>query len=163
MVFPTQNRLSNTYICSKCMQNLSMYLLKIHANSLLPCKIRSTAFQDQGQGIFGALTAPIRPGCWLTGPLPLTHASERLSQGSCPKLWSLGFFFFFLIIHFIYLFFFLLVMLSLCCCLLAFPGCGELKLLSSYSPRASHWRGFSCCRALALGCTGFSGCSIWAQ
>ena len=37
MVFPAQNPLSNTW------ETLSKYLLKIHANSLLPCKIRSAA------------------------------------------------------------------------------------------------------------------------
>ena len=30
----------------------------------------------------------------------------------------------------------------------AFPSFGELGLLSSYGPQASHWRGFSCCGGL---------------
>ena len=93
------------------------------------------SFRDQGQGIFGALTAPTRRGCWLTSTLPLTNASEGLSQGSCPKLWSLSFFFF----NSFYLSFFpFLVMLSLCCCALAFPGCGERRLFSHCCARASH-------------------------
>ena len=35
---------------------------------------------------------------------------------------------------------------------------GEQGLLSSFSTLASHCGGFSCCRAHALGCTGFRGC-----
>ena len=35
--------------------------------------------------------------------------------------------------------------------------------LSSCCARASHGGGFSCCRAQALGCLGFSRCSPWAQ
>ena len=37
--------------------------------------------------------------------------------------------------------------LDLCCCIQAFSSCGEWGLLSSCSTWASHWRGFSCCRA----------------
>ena len=45
----------------------------------------------------------------------------------------------------------------------AFSSCGEQGLLSSCGGRASHCSGFSCCRAQALGHTGFSSCSTWAQ
>ena len=34
---------------------------------------------------------------------------------------------------------------------------------SSCSVWAAHCGSFSCCKALALGCTGFSSCGIWAQ
>ena len=34
---------------------------------------------------------------------------------------------------------------------------------SSYSVMDSHCGGFSCCRALALGCPGFCSCGAWAQ
>ena len=33
-----------------------------------------------------------------------------------------------------------------------FFSCGEQRLLSSWDEQASHCRGFSCCRAWALGC-----------
>ena len=54
---------------------------------------------------------------------------------------------------FIYLF---LTVLSLCCCLWAFSSCGERGLFCSCGA-------FSCCRAQALGHSGFSCCSTWAQ
>ena len=44
-----------------------------------------------------------------------------------------------------------------------FSSCGEWGLLSSYGVQASHCNGFSCCRAQALGRTGFSSCDTWAQ
>ena len=60
----------------------------------------------------------------------------------------------------IYLFF---VTLGLCCCAWTFLSCGKLGLLSS--AWASHFSGFSCCRAWALGAQasvvtvhGFSSC-----
>ena len=60
--------------------------------------------------------------------------------------------------NFIYLF--LAVLSSLL--LRLFFSCGEQKLLSSCGVQASHWGIFSCCRAWALGCEGFSGCASWA-
>ena len=48
----------------------------------------------------------------------------------------------------IYLF---LAVLGLHCCAWAFSGCGEQELLSSCSVQVSHYSGFSCCRAQALG------------
>ena len=44
-----------------------------------------------------------------------------------------------------------------------FSVCREQTLLSSGGAWASHWHGFSCCRAWALGCAGFSSCGFWAQ
>ena len=39
---------------------------------------------------------------------------------------------------------------------------GEQGLLSSCSVQASHCGGFSCCRAQALGHSGFCSCGTWA-
>ena len=58
------------------------------------------------------------------------------------------FLFFFLINLFIYLF---LSALGLHCCAQAFSSCGEQGLLFVAVAQASHCRGFSCCRAWALG------------
>ena len=55
--------------------------------------------------------------------------------------------------NFIYLF---LAVLDLCCCARLFSSCGKWGLLSSCSVQASLCGGFSCCRARALGRTGFS-------
>ena len=44
-----------------------------------------------------------------------------------------------------------LAVLGLRCCMLAFPSCGEWGLLSSCGVQASHYGGFSCCGAPALG------------
>ena len=45
-----------------------------------------------------------------------------------------------------------LAVLGLCCCaIFFFSSCGEQGLLSSCGVWASHWGGFSCCRARALG------------
>ena len=41
--------------------------------------------------------------------------------------------------------------LGLCCCVWAFSSCSEWGLLSSCDVCASHYSGFSCCRAQALG------------
>ena len=54
----------------------------------------------------------------------------------------------------------ILAVLGLHCCVHAFSSCGEQGLLSSYSAWASHCSGFSCPRAQALGCMGFSSCGI---
>ena len=56
-----------------------------------------------------------------------------------------------------------LVALDLPCFTWTFSNCGKQKLLSSCGARTSHCSGFSCCRAQALGHTGFSGCGAWAQ
>ena len=53
-------------------------------------------------------------------------------------------------IYFIYLF---MAMLGLCCCTWSFSSCDAWD---------SHWGDFSCCRAQALWCAGFSSCSLWA-
>ena len=42
---------------------------------------------------------------------------------------------------------------------MAFSGCGEWGLLSSRGTRVSHCGDSSCCRAQALGHTGFSSCA----
>ena len=57
----------------------------------------------------------------------------------------------FIFFNFIYLF---LAVLGLCCWMQAFSSWHRLELPSSM--QASHCSGFSCCRAWALGCTGFS-------
>ena len=44
-----------------------------------------------------------------------------------------------------------------------FSSFGEWALLSGYSAQASHGRAFSCCRARALGCAGFSSRCPWTQ
>ena len=62
----------------------------------------------------------------------------------------LSFFFFFFKIH---LFIFTAV-LGLCSCAWAFSSCGKQRLLSSCCVEASHFCGFSCCRAQALGTWG---------
>ena len=46
-------------------------------------------------------------------------------------------------------------------CEQAFSSCNEWELLSSCGACASHFGGFSCCRAQALGHTGFSSCATW--
>ena len=43
-----------------------------------------------------------------------------------------------------------------------FSSCGEQRLLSSDGAQASHWGGFSCCRAQALGHSGFNNCDTRA-
>ena len=59
----------------------------------------------------------------------------------------------FFLYHWLTIFF--LVVLDLCCCTQA-SVFGERGLLSSRSAQASSCRGFSCCRARALGRVGFS-------
>ena len=44
-----------------------------------------------------------------------------------------------------------------------FSSCSEWGPPPSCSARSSHCGGLSCCRAQALGHTGFSSCSMWAQ
>ena len=60
---------------------------------------------------------------------------------------------------------FLVVRVFVSACRL-FSGCWEQELLSGCSAWASHWGGFFCCGAQALGCVGFSGglgsCGSWA-
>ena len=56
--------------------------------------------------------------------------------------------FFFFQFFLIYLF---LAALGLCCCVLAFSSWVEQGLLFSCSAQASHWGGFSYCKAQALG------------
>ena len=60
------------------------------------------------------------------------------------------------IILFIY---FILSVLGLHCCVWAFLYCREQGLVSSGGARASHCSAFYCCKAWAVGCTGFSSCS----
>ena len=58
---------------------------------------------------------------------------------------------------FIYLFIYLfLAALGLRCWLPAFSHFAERGLVSGYGAWASHWGGFSCCGAQALGHSGFS-------
>ena len=64
------------------------------------------------------------------------------------SLYSPWFFVFLKINLFIYLF---LAALDLCCCARAFSSCGERGLLFCCSAQASHYGGFSCCGAWALG------------
>ena len=52
-------------------------------------------------------------------------------------------------------FYLLLVARCLCCCMWAFSSCGEWELLSRCSAWVSHWGGFSCRIAWALG--------VWAS
>lgn len=63
--------------------------------------------------------------------------------------------------------FFLFIFFSSCAgssLLRGLPSCcGKQGTLPSHRVHASHGRGFSCGRALALGCAGFSGCSSGAQ
>ena len=61
---------------------------------------------------------------------------------------------------------FFLAALGLGCCMPAFSSFGEQRPLSNCDMWASHCDGFSCCRALALGCLGFRGCSslkLWSM
>ena len=51
---------------------------------------------------------------------------------------------------------------SLLLCRLVFP-CGKWELLSSCGAQSTHWGGFPCCRAWALGPVGFSNWSVWTQ
>ena len=60
-----------------------------------------------------------------------------------------------------YLLYFWLCCASLLCRI--FSSCGKQGLLSSYSTQASHCKGFSCCRARALGHIRVISCSTWAQ
>ena len=69
---------------------------------------------------------------------------------------SLLLFYFFEIILF-------LALLGHHCCVGFFSSCGKQRTPYSCGVRASHWGGFSCCRAWALGCTGFNSCITWAQ
>ena len=46
---------------------------------------------------------------------------------------------------------FILVIIGLCCCAWAFSSCGEQELFSRCGVRASHYSGFSGCRAQELG------------
>ena len=66
-----------------------------------------------------------------------------------------SFFFKFLI----YFYFWLCCVFWMCFCTWAFSSCGEQKLLSSCSTRASQCGGYPCCGARALGSVGFSSCS----
>ena len=50
----------------------------------------------------------------------------------------------------------------MCVCILAVLGlhcC--MQVFSTFSAWTSHFSGFSCCRAQALGQTGFSSCGVW--
>ena len=53
--------------------------------------------------------------------------------------------------------------LSLHCLMQAFSSCCTQGLLSSCGTLASHGSDLSCCRAQALGPSGFSSCGTWAQ
>lgn len=57
---------------------------------------------------------------------------------------------------------YVLAVVGLSCCMWAFSSCGERGLLSC-GAWASHWSGFSCGGAGALGRTGFSSCRAWAE
>ena len=46
---------------------------------------------------------------------------------------------------------FIFAVLGLCCCVWAFSSCSKPGKLSTCSAQASHYSGFSCCRARALG------------
>ena len=50
-----------------------------------------------------------------------------------------------------------------CAAARAFSGCGGWELLFGCGAWVSCCCGFSCCRALSLGCSGLSSCSTWTQ
>lgn len=56
---------------------------------------------------------------------------------------------------------YLFAVLALRCCAEAFSRLSEQGLLSSRSSGASHCGDSSCCRAQALGVTGFSSSDMW--
>ena len=56
---------------------------------------------------------------------------------------------------------YILAVLGLRCCVQAFSSCNKWGSLSSCA-RVSYCSGFSCCRAQALWCGGFSNCGSWA-
>ena len=56
-----------------------------------------------------------------------------------------------------------LVALGLHYCMQAFSSCGGQRLHSNCGVFASHYHGFSCCRAQALGLAGFSSWSTRVQ
>ena len=56
---------------------------------------------------------------------------------------------------------YLFAILDLRCCAEAFSRCSKQGLLSSGGSRVSHCSDSSCCRAQALGLTGFSSCDAW--
>ena len=51
-----------------------------------------------------------------------------------------------------------LAVLNFHCYAQAFSSCGKWQRLSSFSVETSHYSGFSCCGAWALGHVGFSSC-----
>ena len=90
------------------------------------------------------------PGSFSIFPVPALESIILLGALVCLFVWFilLPLDFFFLINLFIYLF---LSALGLHCCAQAFSSCGEQGLLFVAVAQASHCRGFSCCRAWALG------------
>ena len=87
-------------------------------------------------------------------PHPATTGTPHISEGgdiNTPHTHSLLFFPF----NFIYSFFFF-GCFQVFVAMWAPSICAEQGLLSSCAARASHCGGFSCCRALALGCMDFS-------
>ena len=62
----------------------------------------------------------------------------------------------------VYLIYLFLAVLRPCCCKQAFCSCSERGLLRRCSAWASHFRGFSCFGAQALGHADFSNCGSQA-
>ena len=64
-------------------------------------------------------------------------------------------------IHYLFIYLFLAVL----CLFVArtFSSWGELRLPSSCDAQVAHCSGLFCYRTWALGCAGFSSCSMWAQ
>ena len=88
--------------------------------------------------------------------IPSFNVSNCHGLGS--RTWLL--FLFFFLMYFIYLF---LAALGLHCCRRVFSSCSERGLLFIAVRAGFHCSAFPCCRAWALGCTGFSSCGMWAQ
>ena len=59
----------------------------------------------------------------------------------------------------VWIFITFLFLVALPCCEWVFSGYGQWGLLFRCRAQASHWSDFSCCRARALGCSGFTNCS----
>ena len=95
------------------------------------------------------LEQPLRIFCWLLpcGPNQLNYVEGSLLMG---RFWGRIRLKESLSLNPVYLFFFFLIALDLHCCAWCFSSCGEQGLLSTCGVQASHWGGFSYCRAQAL-------------
>ena len=101
---------------------------------------------------YSCLENPIDRGAWQA----TVHGSQRVRHDwsdLAHTVWNKLFWGYFFFNVFIKLF---LATLGLGCCAQAFSNCGEGGLLSSCGSRTSYHGRFSCCRAQALVCVGFS-------